>query len=310
MKKTLLIHVFLCLSLTIKAQPKIELWGKFIQNGSHAIDWEYDDYDCLCLHDSVLYTSLLQPEFMSQIDVVKKHVINKLVPMPAHKKEENIPIYSGSFIPYKDGFLSVYYKLVYFSNANGKRLFFKAKERESIRQILLTKSGNIILYCLNVENSRLILMDNNGNILYKLPLSLSYIPGFSWWYNGDDELLSEYYNVKIEDFKLVKLKEKQYTILDKSYEHVIGGYKNYFFLYSKTIPNKLIIRNSETLSPIGEIILPEEMVKLIKKTRAYKEVEEPTMRVVSLNNNRHFIIFSCNGFLYIYSITTNWSRSD
>lgn len=139
------------------------------------------------------------------------------------------------------------------------------------------------------------------------PINLNYyIPGFFWWYNGDDELLTEYFNIKIEDNKLVKLKEKQYTILDKSYEHVIGGYKNYFFLYSKNIPNKLIIRNSETFSPIGKIILPEAMVRLIKKTRAYKEVGEymPIMRVVSLNNNQHFIIFSCNGFLYIYSITT------
>ncbi len=308
MKKILLIHILLCLFLTIKAQSKIELWGKFLQNGSHAKDWEYDNYDCLFLHDSVLYTELLQAGFMSQIDMGKKYGINKLVPMPAHK-EEGIPIYPISFIPYKDGFLTSYLSLVYFSNANGKRLFFKAKERETIQQILLIKSGDIILYCLNVNRSRLILMDKNGNILDQLPLDLSYIPGFRWWSNGDNELTTEYFDVKIEDDKLVKLKEKQYTILDKSYEHVIGSYKNYFFLYSKTIPNKLIIRNSETLSPIGKIILPEEMVRLIKKTSAYKQVGEymPIMRVVSLNNNQHFIVFSCNGFLYIYSMTTNWS---
>lgn len=305
MKKILLMHVLLCLFITIKAQPKIELWGKFLQNKYQAKDWVYDYYECLFLHDSVLYTSLLQPEFMSQIDLGKKHVINKLVHIPADKKG-GISVYSGSFIPYKDGFLTSYLNLVYFSNANGKKLFFKAKESETIEQILLTKSGNIILYCLNVENSRLILMDKNGNIIDQLPLNLYYIPAFSWWYNGDNELLSDLFDVKIEDNKLVKLKEKRSTILEKFYEYVVGYNRNYFFLCSKTVPNKLIIRNSETLSPIGEIILPEEMVKLIKKTRAYKEVEEPTMRVVSLNNNQHFIIFSCNGFLYVYSMTTNW----
>jgi len=69
----------------------------------------------------------------------------------------------------------------------------------------------------------------------------------------------------------------------------------------------LIIRNSETLSPVGKMSLPDDMVKLIKKTRAYKEIGEymPIMRVVSLNNNQHFIIFSCNRFLYIHLMTTN-----
>jgi len=307
MKKMLLMHVLLCLFLTIKAQSKIELWGKFLQNQSQAKDWVYDDYDYLFLHDSVFYTSLLQPKFISQIDMEKKHVINKLLPMPVFKPE-GFSINSGSFIPYKDGFLISYFKIIYFSNAKGKRLFFKAEEQEIIDQILLTKSGNIIFYCSNVKGSRMVLLDKNGNILYQLPLNLHYyIPGFFWWYNGDDELLTEYFDIKIEDNKLVKLNEKQNTILDKSYEHVMGSYKNYFFLYSKTIPNKLIIRNSETFSPIGEIILPEEMVRLIKKTSAYKQVGEymPIMRVVSLNNNQHFIVFSCNGFLYIYSMTTN-----
>jgi hypothetical protein len=297
--------VFLCLFLTINAQSKIELWGKFLQNGWHAKDWLYDNYDCLFLHDSILYTSLLQPEFMSQINMKNKHITNKSIHIPTFK-QKGITYPSGSFIPYKDGFLSSYSYFIYFFNPNGKRLFYQAVDGETIEQILLTKSGNIILYCLNVESSRLILMDKNGNILDQLPLNLSYIPSFSWWYNGDDELLTDLFNVKIEDNKLVKLKEKRSTFLEKFYEYVVGYNRNYFFLCSKTVPNKLIIRNSETLSPIGEIILPEEMVKLIKKTRTYKEMQDPTMRVVSLNNNQHFIIFSCNGFLYIYSMTTNW----
>ena len=68
---------------------------------------------------------------------------------------------------------------------------------------------------------------------YIVEKHLYYIPGFFWRYNGNDELLSEYLNIKIEDNKLVNLKEKQYTILDKSYEHVVGGMKITFFFILK-----------------------------------------------------------------------------
>ena len=67
------------LFITIHSQTKIELWGKFLQNGLQTEDWVYDDYACFFLRDSVLYTSLLQKGFLSQIDLGKKHIQNKLV---------------------------------------------------------------------------------------------------------------------------------------------------------------------------------------------------------------------------------------
>ena len=104
------------------------------------------------------------------------------------------------------------------------------------------------------------------------------------------------------------MKEKEQAILDKSGEHVIGYYNNFFFLFSKHRSNKLILRNSDTLSQIKEITLPEEVAHLIKRTRSYKEEMEytPMMRIISLNNSRHFIVFSCDGFLYMYALTINW----
>ena len=90
-------NLLLWLFITIHSQTKIELWGKFLQNGSQTEDWVYDDYACFFLRDSVLYTSLLQSGFLSQIDLGKKHIQNKLIPMPAIKKE-GISVYPISFI--------------------------------------------------------------------------------------------------------------------------------------------------------------------------------------------------------------------
>ena len=97
MRKILLINLLLWLFITIHSQTKIELWGKFLQNGLQTEDCVYDDYACFFLRDSVLYTSLLQKGFLSQIDFGKKHIQNKLIPMPAIKKE-GISVYPISFI--------------------------------------------------------------------------------------------------------------------------------------------------------------------------------------------------------------------
>lgn len=306
MRKVLLMNLLLWLFITIHSQTKIELWGKFLQNGSQTEDWVYDDYACFFLRDSVLYTSLLQKGFLSQIDLGKKHIQNKLVPMPAIKKE-GISVYPISFIPYRDGFLTVYFNMVYFIDSNGKKLFFRTADQETIEQILPAKSGNIILHCSTLSGSKMVLIEGSGTILYQLPLDLYYIPGFSWWPEGDT-LKTEYFDIKIEEKRLLKLKEKEHAILDKSGEHVIGYYNNFFFLFSKHRSNKLILRNSDTLSQIKEITLPEEVVRLIKRTRSYNEEMEytPMMRIISLNNSRHFIVFSCDGFLYMYALTINW----
>ena len=97
MRKVLLINLLLWLFITIHSQTKIELWGKFLQNGLQTEDWVYDDYACFFLRDSVLYTSLLQKGFLSQIDLGKKLIQNKLISMPAIKKE-GISVYPISFI--------------------------------------------------------------------------------------------------------------------------------------------------------------------------------------------------------------------
>ena len=74
------------LFITIHSQTKIELWGKFLQNGSQTEDWVYDDYACFFLRDSVLYTSLLQKGFLSQIDLGKKTYSKQISTHASYKK--------------------------------------------------------------------------------------------------------------------------------------------------------------------------------------------------------------------------------
>lgn len=77
----------------------------------------------------------------------------------------------------------------------------------------------------------MVLIEGSGTILYQLPLDLYYIPGFSWCLKVI-LLKAEYFDIKIEEKRLLKLKEKEHAILDKSGEHVIGYYNNFFFLFS------------------------------------------------------------------------------
>jgi len=299
-KSVFICSLFFVLITNVHAQAKIELLGKYVQNGSVQNDWLFGNYSNVFIKDSILYTTLLDANYISRIDLNKNSILRNYFFQPTIK-EKYVNFNPNSFVRSNSGFLSNYSTSILYFNSKGKFLYFKAEFGEIIEQLFMNDEEDIIVCSSFNSGCKVYLLNNKGSIIDKIILNTDYYPDFCFFKN---ELISEDVNVWIKDKKIISGKNKKTEILDKNSEKLIGSYDNNIFLYSKKTPSKIILRSVDSKNYIGEIQLPSEMVVLIKQSSAYKETGEyiPILKVLSINEKIHYIVFASRGYLYLYKM--------